>query len=278
MSAAGDKSNILEALEACRADSDDLQLPEMSHLAETLGDDDELRQRLADVQRSDAGLKNAFRDVPTPDGLQERLLAALAEAEAESEEATLTDEKPTPAHRSTSPSRRWFLVGSTAAALALAVGIGALIMNWRGPLDANTWATSAMQLQSSLSQSAWEMDKPEPAQRPAFDRWQRGVTGQGWQPIDNPWDDEAVAYRLFNRGGTTATLFVFQPRSVDANLPLAPPTEPVQRTSLSTAGVWTNNGLVYVLVVNGGVQQYQSFLRPNQIAWQAPLNLAAPRS
>jgi hypothetical protein len=91
------------------------------------------------------------------------------------------------------------------------------------------------------------------------------VIDEGWTNAEVLGDDAAVAYRYTRARGTRATLLVFQPATIDPNLPLAPPLNPSQSSGV-TVGAWTSNGLVYALVVDGGVQQYQGFLRSSSIA------------
>ena len=158
-----------------------------------------------------------------------------------------------------------FLVGAIAASVALVIGVGALVWNWPTPLDARAWATAALQLEWPESADLKTIASA-PESHPNFDRWQQGVRVDGWLPVKIKHDRDAIAYRVTQtRKGFQATLFVFRPRSVDPNLPLAPPMRPLQLTSQSSVGVWSANGLVYVLVVNGDSRQYQGFIHANEL-------------
>ena len=258
----GDNTNIHDGIEACRPGSDDLQLPEMSHVAEALAEDTALLQTYADVQGWDAKAAAAFRDVEPPAELQNRLLAALADERGTMGEMPAPATRKSPRHDDS--SRRLLIGGVLAASLLMALGVGAAVWNWPSPANEEVWVATATNLHGSLS-GEWETGDA-PSDRPSFARLQHGVSATGWTSVHSTLDRNAVAYRLVHPRGTTATLFVFRPRQVDPRLPLAPPVEPSQRNSRLTTGVWTSDGLVYALVVDGGRQPYQSFLRSGSIA------------
>ena len=82
-----------------------------------------------------------------------------------------------------------------------------------------------------------------------------------WRPVYgflNRSDLNGVAYDLILRG-TTATLYVVPARV--SHLPAAPP----ERLGIVSGGravaSWQENGLLYVLVVHGNEQAYQSFIK-----------------
>ena len=263
MTDSGDNTNVYHGIESCRPGSDDLQLPEMSHVANAIAADPALEECYHDVQEWDTNVAAAFRDVPAPEGLQERLLAALAEQRLD------VDEKPEPPAKTVSrrddSSRRLWIGGALAASLLIALGVSATVWNWSTPVAVETWVATVTELHGSLP-DAWKTAEAAPSDRPSFARLQRDVSVLGWMPIKSKFDSSAVAYRLEHPRGATATLFVFRPAAIDPNLPLAPPAEPSQRNSRLTTGVWTSDGLVYALVVDGGREQYQGFLRSNSVA------------
>jgi hypothetical protein len=71
---------IQQAMDVCRPDSEDLQQPEMAALAEAIRSDPEVRRRYERSQRFDVAVTGMFRDVPVPEGLENRLLAAIESA------------------------------------------------------------------------------------------------------------------------------------------------------------------------------------------------------
>jgi hypothetical protein len=270
MSDASNKTKLLTAIEACRPGSDDVALPEMSQLADAMSSDPEIVDRYERTQSSDAALAAAFREVELPTGLEDRLRAALeSQGEIASEDQAKSDHDTPSSSKSLAPqqpSRRWMLAGGLAACALMAAGIGLTLTDWSSPAGREELASAAVDLHQQLTPDDWRFDTPAPTDRPAFDRLQRDVIAGGWAPVDVAGDSRGIAYRFTHRRGATATLFVFRPGAIDPNLPLAPPLDPARPTSRVTAGVWTNGTLVYALVVDGGIQQYQSFIRSNSVA------------
>ena len=123
-----DRSNqeqqILEAMEACRPGHDDMDAPEMAHLAAEMVASRDLEERFARLQQTDGVLADAIRDVSVPEGLADRLRAALqaASASAVSPECHSVDE-PVVVPASVSAHRRaqpwWFAVAGVVAAMVL---------------------------------------------------------------------------------------------------------------------------------------------------------------
>ena len=253
MTTSGDNTNVFEGIDACRPGSDDIHLPELSHVAEAIAADEELKDSYSSVQRSDSAMAEAFHDVGTPPGLQDRLLAALAEEkpEAKSSEKSLV-------------SRRTLVGGALAASLLLALGVGLSIWSQPSPATLEAWVAAADVLQGELNAGVWEDMESAPVERPATNQLHRQVNFANWKPVKHQFDRNAVAYRLV-RGGANATLFVFQPETIDSSLPLAPTIVPAKKSSQSATGVWTSNDLVYVLVVDRP-GKYEDFLNGGAIA------------
>ena len=78
------RHEVLEALELCRAESDDLNNPDFAELAVALGHDPELRVHFERVQRADAAIRAALADVPLPADLSERVMRRSAAPAADS--------------------------------------------------------------------------------------------------------------------------------------------------------------------------------------------------
>ena len=80
-----------------------------------------------------------------------------------------------------------------------------------------------------------------------------------WRPIRGLLGCTGVAYDLSAPGGRRATLYVVS--QAVAGLPAQPPLEPRPTTAGCSAAAWQENGLLYVLVVDGGPGVYRSYLR-----------------
>ena len=78
----GLKFNLLAAMDACRPSHDDLADPLLAPLAAAVAGDPQMDDRWQRQQKLDVALGGALQDVPVPDGLTERLLAALGNARA----------------------------------------------------------------------------------------------------------------------------------------------------------------------------------------------------
>lgn len=263
------QDNIRQQIEACRPGSDDLQLPEMAAAAEQVRRDPAVSDIYEQTQAWDALVAEAFADVPVPDGLQERLLARLAEEAPESQEIAITIGATAPAERAGTVDRagtidraakpaagKQVVTGKTLALAAGAVAIGlallllvALIPN-RQPLDEQQILEM---VQASPVATNWNEDfslAPHPFSDDV------AAVPEGWQYAADLPDRQAIVFNL----GPRATLHVFAPAAPVQGLPLSPPQSP-QSSSGKIAGAWTSGGLVYVLSVEGRRERYQSFIK-----------------
>ena len=134
-----------EMIDACRPGSEDIDLAEMSPLADQIAADSELRNRYQRTQRLDARLVRAIDDVEVPAGLRERILAGLEENRGqgpgvrgqdltlsetqpngnESSEAAIASAPVAEAEVRSAPKsrRRWLIsIAAVAASLLLLVG------------------------------------------------------------------------------------------------------------------------------------------------------------
>ncbi len=80
-----------------------------------------------------------------------------------------------------------------------------------------------------------------------------------WRTIRGLLGSTGVAYDLSAPGGRRATLYVVS--QAVAGLPTQPPLEPRPTTAGCWAAAWHEDGLLYVLVVEGGPGVYRSYLR-----------------
>ena len=281
MSHSPDMSKLLLGIEACRPGSDDIDAPqfaeELGDAARAIASDEQAELLYTRIQQSDTAVAKAFHDVDVPTRLQDRLLAAL-EADAGSEDSVATDEgdgaaeRPSPKSVAT-PASLSPLIGSPtliggalAASVLVASVIGYRLWNQPSAAGLDEVVASATQLHSEVTtDQLTSVGGALPDERPASDRMRRDLNSVGWAKVAGLGDESAVAYRYRQQRGGEATLMVFRPKTIDANLPLAPPLNPAHSSGV-TVGVWTSGGLVYALVVDGGVQQYQGFIRSSSVA------------
>ena len=191
----------------------------------------------------DARLTKAFRDVPVPEGLAERLLDRLA------------------AERPRSRSRRWLLAGggllAAAAGLVLAVWLG-------GPrvecVSEESARNEAIQLFGEGFKQPGHLlaNEPAPAEYP-FSPWVLSIRGTSWRHLDDFLEHSGVVYELPGPGGTHAALYVVACENIEEI-----GTEPAMQHPFMTAGccasAWQEGGLLYVLVVEGDASTYGRYL------------------
>jgi hypothetical protein len=148
---------LREQIDACRAGSDDLHLPELAGLAQAVGhdgaaentaDETAIAREFDRSQRFDRSVVSALHDVSVPAGLLERLLAQTAAAKLEgtatlegSVDRAVESADTTPAGEASvvkaptsRTSRRWLIGAGVLAASALAVG-AVLFAVRSGPRD-----------------------------------------------------------------------------------------------------------------------------------------------
>jgi len=205
----------------------------------------------------DLSLTAAFHDVLVPDGLAERLLERLAADDAElSAAARRTDEK---AERSGVFSRRRLLLGgglpAAAAGLLLAIWLwprGEVPLSEQYVLDEaiRRFDAGTETLGYALS------EKPAPAAYPLSQMVVR-LRGARWRFFSRFLGHRGVVYDLPAPAGRRAALYVVD-RKVDG-LGLAPALNPFT-TSGYCASAWQEDGLLYILVVQGDRATYGGYL------------------
>lgn len=121
-----DKPTLREQLDAVRPDSDDLAADELQEAARAIATSDQWRQTFARQQRFDRQLAGAMQAVEVPEGLQARLMTALADARREPSEDSVLPAAEAP----TTPVRRRAILrwGALAAGLLLSVAGGWLLL------------------------------------------------------------------------------------------------------------------------------------------------------
>jgi hypothetical protein len=239
------EKRILEAIDACRPESDDLRHPELADAAEQIAGDPELARLREQIIALDAKIGAAMGDVPVPADLAARLLARLQAEPTETIAATPPDEP------AATPRRRFGWKRAAAAlALAAALLVGATLALFdRAPrrLTPDGVRRFAQQRYEELSR---EDDWRELTSAP-LDRYppSRRVAGRPrrWQRLPNAVDGRAVAYDLTPRGSRYKTTLMVLHTQV-AGLSNLPPKKPFW-TQGRLVAAWRQGDLLYVLVL-----------------------------
>lgn len=281
-----DEKKIREAIDVCRPGSNDLSEPELAWLGEQLEQDAEAAKLYQRIQRLDAALGEAVRsdEVTPPEGLAERLLAALGQSPAAlhaadlSEPAAESDEEAatgaaaeaepavSPAESSQATwSRRWWLaVAAMAACLLLAAAVAWRLWQPDAIGSAEELAERAPQWSEQLIAGDWEPVSAEIERRfPLDPSVSRAV--QAYQPVETSYTLDAVAYSYSRRHD--AVLFVLRTGHGEM-LPGTParPLSSYQGGRRWFVGAWKRDGLVYVLSVQGDLKRYYGHVGVRQVA------------
>jgi hypothetical protein len=196
----------------------------------------------------DACLMRAFRDVAVPAGLAERLLAGLV------------------VERPLRRSRRWVLtaggLAATAATILLAVWLG----NYnRGPVSAESARNEAIQLFSTeVGQSGYLLAAGNAPSGYQFSYHVRALPGTTWRYLDDFRGYKGVVYDLRGPTGAPAALYVVACNNVGDGVGQSPDSWKDIVTTASSgccASAWQENGLLYVLVVQGDQSDYEQCLK-----------------
>lgn len=195
----------------------------------------------------DARLTAAFRDVPVPTGLDERLLARL-----------VAEQSPAPSLRF---SRRWWLVAgslATAAAASLLVAVW-LGLEGRPPISAEYAVGEAIQsFASGVERPGYSVaERPAPSEYP-LSQWVLAIRGTTWQPLEGFLGRRGVVYHLPGPAGASAALYVVEQDNV-GDIGTEPEQHPFT-TAGCCASAWREGGLLYVLVVQGDRATYGRYL------------------
>jgi len=263
---------IWELIEACRPASDDREDPLLRPLAERLAANPALADLVARLERLDARLAEAFRDVPVPEGLEARITTRLAAVrngrtgageEQPASQAPAAEPVAEPAQPRRRLSRRWLLAGGAVVAVAASVVLAIVAPDENLPvLDRDEVLKAA-----KADFDGWiaQGELPDGGQaRPDYplsgDVRPVAVPQVPWRSIDRFLGCRAVAYHLsLGQGGAPrATLYVL--RADVPGLGSLPPSKPASETGGRSVAAWQTDDFLYVLVVEGGRRAYQSFL------------------
>ena len=204
----------------------------------------------------DARLTAVFRDVPTPEGLADRLLDRLAIDRA----ASPRDFQETPAagRAGKTRSRRWLLVGGSvlavAAAVLAAVWLGANRLDRLSEQAVLDLAIRSLDVSGKGGQLLTAKSAPEEYPFSQLVSKTRSVT---WRRVDDFLGRRGVVYNMAARDGTRANLYVIAGEV--EGLGGSPARHPFT-TAGCCASAWREGNLAYVLVVHGNQAAYEGFL------------------
>jgi hypothetical protein len=275
---------IQQAIDACRPGSDDLQQPEMAALAETIRREPDVRRRYECSQQFDGLVRESFRDVPVPDGLADRLLAAIAPSldttTVESREPVARPPSEHHVRRAAEEAARWprwkrrriwaVMAGSLTAAAAL---VGFLLLapyfSSSEPRPDDRLPGEIMAWSDAVVRQGWNEDLPAAQVLRPLDRAVR-ADPQRWCSIATTYDSQTVVYDVAPRGAEMALVFCMRCRVRDSMLPEMPPWNAFSATGGLTLGVWRRGDMVYVLVVRGGSRRYRELIEASPLIGLLP--------
>ncbi len=196
----------------------------------------------------DACLTKAFHDVAVPEGLAERLLAGLAV------------ERPRPHSR-----RRLLLAGGLAAAAATV-----LLAVWLGghnatPVTEESARNEAIRLfDAGANQPGSLLAGANPPSAYPYSSNVRSLRGTKWRYVNDFLGRPGVVYDLPGRAGARAALYVVACNAAPGlgQSPASPQNAFMSAGSRCCASAWQENGLLYVLVVEGDQSNYEQYLNP----------------
>lgn len=278
----------LIAIDACRPGSDDFDRMLPSDVSAAIRRDELLTDRYRAVQQLDHAVAATFSAVPVPSGLADRLLAALAQQQADQASSQLVTSPsiapvelapPGPSPFQGVPAglpfrstrRRWLQIASGSLAVT-AAGLGGLFW-WRrsneaAPLVLQDVLTRTLAFHQSHEGRIGELVPISRVPAPAEFRMSNQIVGlreiPRWQKLDGRLLGRAgVAYELGGPNGSHATLYVlsYDGRPEVFSLPEQPPEKPHSTEGYALAG-WREDDRIQVLVVDGDVDRYRSFLTP----------------
>jgi hypothetical protein len=262
---------VLEAIEACRPGSDDIEDPALAPVGAEMAASPELRDLLERLQHVDGTIGSAFQDVPVPEGLAHRITARLASVR-NGHGASGSDREGTETHVAESiraavtprrrVSRRWILAGTGGAIVAASLAV-ALLVRDATPVDlqkANVLDEVNQRFDGDGGlEGKLVMQSPSPSDFPAGPDFSVSKFSQiRWRSIDGFLGCEGVAYDITRPGAPRATLYVV--RCTVPGLSTAPAYTPASTTRNRSVGMWQVGDLLYVLVVEGGQRAYQHLL------------------
>ncbi len=215
---------LLEAMEVCRPGSDDVADPDLAYLAACLATNPELDEAYERLQRLDAAVAKAFGEVPVPEGLAERILDRLKQADVQPApvtplEALQGDESVPPGEpvasvpQKQAVSRRWVLIGGTGLVLAGSLLMALVLQGDRTVFTEAQVQEMAIRFFDTESSAAGEgrlvVESPPPQELPISPRVLKHSQIR-WRSVAQFLGQAGVAYDLTRPNGARATLYVIR--------------------------------------------------------------------
>lgn len=279
---------LFEALDACRParldpEGQDWRQPEIAALADQIAGQARFAEQRKRIEAIDSAIAATIVQASVPAGLADRLLVALrstvptqaaepALARGETPEATIPSaiafsEAPEgrPLRRA---GRRAWLVGAAALAVAASV-MGILAVGSSQPLSYEQVIAEAKSFDASAADGEWiSLAESHPNEWYAVSS-SIDATRLGWRKVKKFLKRDGIAYQLLSRSRAKAVLYVVPLNKVGrsvlevagSSLPGRPDT-----TGGKATAAWTDGERLFVLVVQGGRREYESFRRPNDLA------------
>ena len=245
-----DCQHARQMLDAARPDRSDWDAPEQREAVAHVEECSQCGALLSARDRFDGRVAEAMQDLPIPDGLKDRLLAAI---ESDSDPDALSDRVAAPRSKRSG----WVWITTTAAAIMIALG------GWylRGPIATPVPLDELFtQLEASLPPaSAAEADDV----RDEFDQWFDATPADPvWRDavaiasplgldLDGNAGDEAAAFR-FDARRVSGWLVVLPREQVESPPDAAQPSHAYQRYGPRTQVAWSRGDHVYVCVLERG--------------------------
>lgn len=274
----------LIAIDACRPDSADFERELPAEISAAIRRDSRLTERYRAVQNFDRKVASAFGAVPVPIGLEARLLAAIAEQQAE-HDATQATESTSPLELATPPSpyqpipaesgrlrstrRRWLQIAGGALA-STAAGVGFLWWRQSNDIPPLTFEdvldrTLAFHLsgEGRVGESVPASRVAAPADFPRSDLIVGLRSVPRWQHLDGRFLGRAgVVYDLIGAQQQRASLYVLASdgRPEIPSLPDRP--YKLHTTGGYTVDGWREKGCIQLLVVEGDADRFRNLLTP----------------
>lgn len=258
------RHEISEQIDACQLGPLDIQAPEFDELRAVIAREPSVRRQFEVAQAADRRIRDALLTVEPPSGLESRLLAALAGADAA--DASLSEQPGEPGsaasqseagseatgeaiveRRSLLSSRRGWIAAAIASAAAL------LIAAWLGSSPTTEIAPGdlpelAIRYHRSFDAAGdWRPLTQQPPLAPARQLEQRLITG--WLEANELLGErrDGLAFRLRSPTGLPATLYTIKGNWTGlADGPVA--AQPI-RTGGLWATAWQSEGQLFVLVI-----------------------------
>ena len=276
---------ISEALDACRParfDSErrDWQQPETAALAARFAAQPRLAELRDRLDALDSSIASTMATGSVPENLAERLLSALRAA------APAEEVRPSSVHSNGEAAeariplgraaegqvgRTWAggvfrgrrrIAGTIAAALAMAASLAAIwLLRTPQPLGYDQVIADAKLFDASGLAEEWKSLAKDPPN--AWYSISRAIaaTATEWQEVDRFLGRSGAAFRVRSGRGATAMMYVvpLKGRQVLEVAGRSPPRRPDITGGKATAA-WTDGTRLWVLVVHGGLREYQSFM------------------